>query len=137
MTPQAVVDSCVAYKWLRPAEETGVPEALRLVEASGTGRLELVAPAIMPIELANVIRNARLPVDAALALVREIDGFHITLYPAVLPRLERATHLAYRHGLAIHDALFLQLAEELDCPLVTADRRAFAGIETTVAIQLL
>jgi predicted nucleic acid-binding protein len=137
MTPKTVIDSCVAYKWLRPLDEAGVVQALDLVEASGSGQVELVAPAIMPVELANVIRNARLPVDAAIALVREIDGFHVTLYAAVLSRLENATRLAYRHNLAIYDALFLQLAEELDCPLVTADRKAFAGIDTPIEIRLL
>jgi predicted nucleic acid-binding protein len=137
MSQKAVVDSCVAYKWLRPLGEAGVPQALALVEASGAGEIELVAPAIMPVELANVIRYARLPVEVAVELLREIDGFHVTLYAPVASRLEHATRLAFRHGLAIYDALFLQLAEELDCPLVTADRRAFAGIDTPIEIRLL
>jgi predicted nucleic acid-binding protein len=137
MIPKAVVDSCVAYKWLRPFGEAGVPEALALVEASGAGKVELVAPTIMPVELTNVIRSARLPLEAALALVREIDNFHVTLYSNDVTRLAEAVRLAYRHDLAIYDALFLALAEELDCPLVTADRKAFSNIDTKVEIRLL
>lgn len=137
MIPKAVIDSCVAYKWLRPFGETGVPQALALVEASGAGEVELVAPTIMPVELTNVIRSARLPLEAAFVLVREIGGFHVTLYPNDVTRLAEATRLAYRHKLSIYDALFLALAEELDCPLVTADRRAFANLDTKVEIRLL
>jgi predicted nucleic acid-binding protein len=51
--------------------------------------------------------------------------------------LRTATDLACRHNLSVYDALFLQLAEELDCPLVSADRRAFAGIDSPVEILLL
>jgi predicted nucleic acid-binding protein len=39
--------------------------------------------------------------------------------------------------MSIYDALFLALAEELDCPLITADRKAFADIDTPVEIRLI
>ena len=37
----------------------------------------------------------------------------------------------------IQRALFLALAEQLDCPLVTADRKAFTGIDSPVEIRLI
>ena len=40
---------------------------------------------------------------------------------------------AIERRMTVYDALFLTLAQELDCPLVTADRRAFGSIPPEVA----
>jgi predicted nucleic acid-binding protein len=134
---RVVVDSSVAYKWLRPFGESSVPQALELVQSAAEGIVELVAPALLHIELANTIRYTGLPHAEIESLIDEMGGFGVTLYDTDLPRLESAVRLALRHNLSVYDALFLQLAQELDCPLVTADRRAFANLDTEVEIRLL
>lgn len=137
MTRPIVVDTCVAYKWLSAVGETAVEEALALLDARSQGQVVLVAPATMPVELVNALRYSGLQRDDILALVEDLDLSHVELFEVSSARLAQAATLAYRHGLSIYDALFLALAEELDCPLVTADRRAFGGIETGVEIRLL
>jgi predicted nucleic acid-binding protein len=138
VTETVVIDSSVAYKWLRSEREDSVAEALALAERVIEGDMELIAPATMPVELANAIRYAGLPEDATAALVEEIASFPIVLYDTDAERLQRATELALLHHLTVYDALFLQLAEELGGPLVTADRRAFAGVHAEgVEIRLL
>lgn len=137
MTETLVIDSSVAYKWLYSHGEESVPESLEVAERTLAGELDLVAPATMPVELANAIRYTPLPADAALALIEEIASFPIALYETTSQRLDRAAQLAFAHRLTVYDALFLQLAEELDCPLVTADRRAFAHIHDGAEIRLL
>jgi predicted nucleic acid-binding protein len=135
--PKVVIDTSAAFKWFAPGGEDSVPEALAIAQQAVVGELEIVAPAILHVEIANVVRYAGYPFSDAEQLVREFVEFRVGLYEADGPRLARALQLAYTHGLTVYDALFLQLAEELDCPLVTADRRAFAGIDTNVDIRLL
>jgi predicted nucleic acid-binding protein len=138
VTVPLVVDSSVAYKWLSAHEETAVAQAHALLDAHDAGEVLLVAPKTLYIELANALRYSKWlePADS-LALVAELDAFRVELSDVDSQLLERATGLAYAHDISVCDAVFLALAEELDCPLVTADHRAFAGIDSGVEIRLL
>ncbi|MGB4594103.1 MAG: type II toxin-antitoxin system VapC family toxin [Coriobacteriia bacterium] len=137
MSIQIVVDSCVAYKWFYRDDEPGLEAADALLQAHLDGHIILAAPTTLPVELCNTLRYSRLPEDQVLEILDLIDAANIMLYFTSNDRLKGATTLALRHNLPVYDALFLQLAEELECPLVTADSRAFAGIDTPVEIRLL
>lgn len=132
-----VVDSSVAFKWLHPFGEDNVDAATELLDAFETGDVVLAAPASLHVELANSLRYTRLDELAVVTLLEELAGFGIELVTATPGRLAAAVRLSYLHRMSVYDALFLQLAEELACPLVTADRRAFANVETPVEIRLL
>jgi predicted nucleic acid-binding protein len=92
----------------------------------------------MPVEVINGLRwKPHLAGEDVTGLANDLEAVNVSLFDVTYSRLRAATDLAYRHNLSVYDALFLQLAEELDCPLVTADRKAFAGIDSPVEIRLL
>jgi len=135
--PSLVVDTSVAYKWLSDYEEDSIEEAEALLDAHVSGRVLLVAPETLHVELANALRYSRFEPDDVVALVEDLESFRVELLEVTIERLGDATTLAYQHRLTVYDALFLQLAEELACPLVTADRRAFKNLDTPVEIRLI
>lgn len=137
MVNRLVIDSSVAFKWFHQEDEGHVAEAAALVWRQHSGDVQLTAPPAVLLELANGLRYSRLDQPSVLAIIDAFGSLGIELVESTPTRVVRATELSYRFGMAVYDALFLQLAEELDCPLVTADRRAFAKIETGVEIQLL
>lgn len=133
-----VVDSSVAFKWLARVDEEGVDEALDLLAGQRSGSLLLTAPTLLHVELASSLRNHKHLCEEETAIaVEELDSFHVVLLDSTPARLAAATRLSYRHGISVYDALFLALAEELQCPLVTADRRAFGSLESSIEIRLL
>lgn len=84
----------------------------------------LCAPHLMPVEVANTLRRAesRGAVDAGYAFGAHDDllQFPIELYPYE-PLALRAWEL--RASLTTYDAWYVALAEALDVPLATLDRR--------------
>ncbi|PKQ29331.1 MAG: hypothetical protein CVT60_05900 [Actinobacteria bacterium HGW-Actinobacteria-10] len=133
-----VIDSSVAYKWLSEFNEKGVNDALDLLYAHRAGSILLTAPSTLYVELANAVTCAgHITEGQSLSIIGALGDLGIELVEASPPRLEAAARLSHLHRISVYDALFLQLADEFDCPLVTADRRAFANIDTDVEIRLI
>lgn len=85
---------------------------------------DLAAPHLLPVEVANVLRRAaaagQISEDvASLAHADLLDlRFELVPYEAVA---DRAWQL--RHNLTAYDAWYVAVAELLDAPLATLDRR--------------
>jgi predicted nucleic acid-binding protein len=84
----------------------------------------LVAPHLMPVEVANILRRAVLTDDisadsAALAHADLLDlRAELFAYEPFAPRVWEL-----RHDLTAYDAWYVAIAEALDAPLATLDRR--------------
>lgn len=137
MSATVVIDSSVAYKWFYRDDEPGIDIAEQLLTDQMEGRVLLAAPATLPVELANALRYSGLTADRTLEILDLIDAVNIQLHGVTKRRIARAVALAFAHGMSVYDALFLELAEHLSCPLVTSDRRAFEGVEAGVDIRLV
>lgn len=87
-------------------------------------REDLVAPYLMPVEVANTLRRAvragDLSVDVAALAHGDLIRLRVDLFPYE-PHAERVWKL--RDNLTAYDAWYVALAEALDLPLVTLDRR--------------
>jgi predicted nucleic acid-binding protein len=94
------------------------------------------------VEVAGVLRKkgllaGRLTAEEFTAAVRVIDDLGVTVHETTADRLERAAAMAARKNLGMYDALFVQLAGELDLPLLTTDRRLQRAAEGSVRIEVL
>lgn len=138
MISPVVVDSCVAYKWLCPHDEPAAADAHVLLDRHQAGDIALVAPNTLHVELANALCcSTWLDPHDALTLIGELDAFRIELVDVDAQLLSRAAEMALAWKMSVYDALFLALAEARGCPLVTADRKAFGRVNTSVEIRLI
>ena len=113
-----VVDAGVVVAALVDTGPDGVWAAAQL-----TGE-HLVAPHLMPVEVANILRRSALARDlsadgAALAHADLMD-LRVDLFPYE-PFADRVWEL--RRNLTCYDAWYVALAEELGVPLITLHRR--------------
>lgn len=85
---------------------------------------DLAAPHLMPVETANILRRAvlaeDLSPDAATLAHRDLLRLPVQLFPYEV-NARRIWEL--RGNLSAYDAWYAALAESLDAPLVTLDRR--------------
>jgi predicted nucleic acid-binding protein len=97
----------------------------------------LVAPHLMPVEVANVLRRAELAgdVSADVAALAHHDLMHLPVDLApYAPFAERIWDL--RTSLTAYDAWYVAMAEAVDAPLLTIDRRLAAAHGAECRIEL-
>lgn len=134
-----VVDCSVAAKWV--LVEPGEMDAFRLLDQQALGELSLIAPDLLLMEFASLIskrtrRKQMSPAEGYQAF-RLMEEAELRLFET-RPLLERALDLAINHQMSLWDCVYLPLAAEHDCPLVTADRRLFrSGTGRHPVIRLL
>jgi predicted nucleic acid-binding protein len=134
----AVVHTSVLVKWLAAPTQDHPGEAGQLLGAQRSGSAALVAPASAMLELADVVRNAGMSAHDATDLLSSIVNLHVWLVHGTDARVHSALSVAFRHGISVYDAAYLSLAEELNCPLVTADPHTFGSIASPgVEIRLI
>ena len=88
------------------------------------GSQALAAPHLMPVEVANVLRRAAsardISADSASLAHADLQNLRVDLF-AYEPFAERVWTL--RKGITAYDGWYVALAEILDAPLATLDRR--------------
>ena len=128
-----VIDASVALKWFFP--EADSDRAIALLELPDE---TLVAPDLFAVEVcAAFVRAANMDKarrgDAATFLAefgRRLSDETVQLRRVPEASIPRAADLAIGLGHPLKDCIYLALAMELACPLVTADERFAARART-------
>ena len=115
-----IVDTSVVTKWYAQKEEGDLKQAFRLLDACSEGKLSLICPTIILLELANVLYLGK-KLDQSLCLESIRSFKNLTTKLVDLENTEGLIKIMYDHKLASYDAMFLSLAIEENIPLVTAD----------------
>jgi predicted nucleic acid-binding protein len=139
MAETFVLDCSVAAKWVLSEQDR--PVAMEWLDRHNSGEILLIAPDLLLAELATLLakrsrRKQMSPVQALAAYAFVLES-SIALFN-VRPLLLGALDLSLRHHMSFWDCVYLALALEQDCPMLTADRRLFrAGRSRHPLIQLM
>jgi predicted nucleic acid-binding protein len=140
-----VIDASVVLKWFLIEEENQGADTL--FEAFLTGRIELVAPDVILLEVANALwkQAALLKIlrsDEAVSIFRDFITLPLNLRPSN-PLASHALDLAMKFQHPVYDMLYCALAIENHCEFLTADqvlvsrlsgRLPFVRLLTTIRI---
>ena len=114
---EAVLDASVVLKWFG-AEQRGSSEARKLRNDYEAGRLSVVVPALLFLEIVNVAgRRWRWDEEALLELAEALGDLSFGVGE---PELQLVASWVAR-GLTAYDAAYVALAEQRGLALVTDD----------------
>lgn len=128
MPDTLVVDCSVAAKWV--LDEPGNAAAVDLLHKDRSGEIALIAPDLLLTEFASLIakrirRNLMQSNEARDAFRLMKESAPVLFEARTL--LDGAFELAIATQLSVWDSVYLALAIEINCPMITADRRLFRG----------
>ena len=133
-----VWDASVAVKWT--LQESDSDDARKLLDDIDAGLINVAAPNTFPIEVAHALTKAErrgvIPMGEAQLGLAEVMTTSVTLHDT-LPLLMRAVELASEKRIGVYDCLYVALAEELDCELITADAKLVNAFQEMSRIVLL
>ena len=123
----AVVDASVALKFQFHDEEAVGPASLLLAHHV-EGKIDLVAPTLLPYEIVSAVHVAinrkRIEETVGYRAVNYLVSLGINLH-GFDELVETTFNMARRHGLSPYDCCYLALAERLKCDFITGDRRLY------------
>jgi predicted nucleic acid-binding protein len=136
MTERYVVDTSIVIQRLIVEEHT--PQVRRLFAQMAQG-LVIVVPEFCLLECANVlwkqVRFQGMPQQTAEHLLNELLALPLQIV-SVAQFMPRALQIGLATQLAIYDSLYLALAENFNCALITVDQKqADAAVSTQIAIK--
>jgi len=130
----------VAFKWLIPdAAEEDVPAAKALLVDHMEGRVKIAVPALLYYEVANILLfgRSRPPADEAAEALSDLFSIPLAVVAPAPDAADAALRLASQHGLSYYDASYVELAEAVDCLLITADQRLARRTRAEGRVRLL
>lgn len=122
-----VLDASVALKTVLPEQDSD--QALRLLDEFAAGLHQLVAPDVFAAEVANSLTRAErkrviAPGDALVLYSQVLVRMPSLLHSLAL--LPRAIEISSQLRTSTYDCLYVALAEQENCSLITADRKLIA-----------
>ncbi|HLH60179.1 MAG TPA: type II toxin-antitoxin system VapC family toxin [Ktedonobacteraceae bacterium] len=130
---KVVVDTSVVLKWI--LKEPDSDKALALLTHWSNEQVEMLAPALLAYEAANIlyqdVRKGKYTIEIARKSLRDVVMTGIVFdFSADLALSMHAVEFAHRFSLpASYDSHFLALAEREECELWTADSRLKRAIK--------
>jgi predicted nucleic acid-binding protein len=132
-----VVDASVAVQWYLPEAQSEQAEVL--LDESYRKHV----PELLYLEVASVLwkrchQRGEISAEEVAEIRGRLDELPLVGYASSRGLLDEAVKLALKTGRTVYDCVYLAMADLLDCPLVTADRKlvnAMVGSPTGIVVQ--
>jgi predicted nucleic acid-binding protein len=131
----------VAVKWfLPPRDESHVPEAVGLLDLSKRGLAHFIVPDLFLIEFASAmhraVRRGRWSASGASDAVQDMLS-HKLLTVASRPLVQRAFSIGSAYNCSVYDCIYVALAEEFGCEMITADEKLVNALGSRFPVRWL
>lgn len=115
-----VIDAGVVVKWFSSKNESDVEIAYDVYRDARKGLIELHGPDLLFSEVMNILARKKRLDKKELSGVQSILLSEVFIYHRVGDWIDKAyVHRLVEEKLTAYDAMYVQLAETLTCPLLT------------------
>jgi predicted nucleic acid-binding protein len=135
MKPSVILDTSVVVKWFLTKEEKHVEEAHILLRTIEKKQIEAWAPAFLLVELANILlRKKALPSKMVDQVIQKMKSVGIQFIPFNSTASRSLIALCDTYQLTTYDGLYLLLATEKKCPLITLDDQLLKAKDVAISL---
>jgi len=128
-----IVDASVILRGFFP-DRGGKLQVQALVRDYSLGTVELLAPSLLPYEVATALVKAVRTGCIMPQMAEEIlDTFQELAIPTAQPSLMLVLELARRHDCSVCEAAYLALAYERETQLITGDPELYNAVQEHLA----
>lgn len=132
-----VLDTSVVVQWFHHERENHVAEARKLWEDFNQGKMNIILPEILSLELLNVfIKVKKSSAENSFYIISRLYQTTINFVEVSLPVLAVAGDLMEQYQLTSYDAYFLALAQYEGYQLISDDPKAHGQIKDGSVIML-
>ncbi len=132
-----VADTSVVVQWFHKSKEIHVLQAKKIWEDLSVGKINIVLPDILFLELLNAfIKGKKSSSESSYSILKELYESPVSITEVNLSVLEIASKLMKEYNLASYDAYFLALAQYENCRLISDDQKAHGQIKDGSVIML-
>ena len=131
-----VVDSSVIVKWLVSDKEQLLDKSDKLMQDVEKGQVVIVSPELARYEVMNAVRFKSLSTLEKIECVGRFYKLPVTYYPISDRNGGAAMVMADDFDITYYDAVFLELAERLRSPLVTANIKHQGRVDRVEVVAL-
>lgn len=135
--PTYVLDTSVVVQWFHYSLEQHVAEAEKLLNDLKAGKINIILPNILLLELLNVsIKVKKASAEKSYFLLMALLQTPITIVDVNLPVLKVSASLMEEYNLTSYDAYFLALAQIESCKLISDDQKAHGQVKDGTVMML-
>lgn len=132
-----VLDNSVILKWFSPEQGVGTTKAQRILRQLIDQEVVVVEPDLMLVELGNALLvGKQLKPDVVNDAIDACLEYGVDVRPCGDDVVKQAVFLAHRHKLAVYDALYLAVTEQVDGILVSDDEKHHGRIKSRRVVML-
>lgn len=132
-----ILDTSVVIKWFNQEREEHIDKASKIYQDFIDGRINIIIPNLLLLELINVLRIGKKLTKAEIKeIVNIIYRLPVTIEHPTQTVLIKTIEIAEKNNITAYDGLFLALAEAEDCQLISDDRKAHGKIRDEKVLML-
>ena len=132
-----VADTSVVLKWFGRQDESLVKQAILILNDHLDDKIQLIVPDLLLVELANALIFGKTITPPLVR--RSIDAVvksQITIVPVDRNLIHESIYWVDKYQFTAYDAIYLALARQNHCRLISADQKSHGKITDGSVIML-